>query len=182
MSITHIKLKIFWSVQLHATNFQAVSLAHSAILQRFFFTSKKIPTVYFWFVNIPKILLQLAPSLQLISQSQWKAGHPRKPKATKKSNWIDIIRIKFPNSLKLKGSICALITEKLLLHCLLLHGWHGRSFARFFNSVSCFITLRREPKVVIGEYSQAIRATRTHELWSMDYVTKFYQAYKKTSL
>lgn len=75
------------------------------------------------------------------------------------------------------------------MHCLLLHGWHRRSFARFFNSVSCFITLTSELQVVTWEYSQAITATVLMEeldhmncsFTPLDYVTKFYQVCKKIS-
>lgn len=72
-----------------------------------------------------------------------------------------------------------------MFHCLLLA---QEVLARFFNSVSCFITLTRELKGVIWEYSQAIRATVPMEeldpmncsLTPPDYIAKFYQVHKKT--
>lgn len=67
--------------------------------------------------------------------------------------------------------------------------WQAQEvLARFFNSVSCFITLTRELTGVIWEYSQSIRATVLMEeldptncpLTPLNYIAKFHQVYKKT--
>lgn len=69
------------------------------------------------FVNVSEILVQLGSSLQVIFQAQWKASHlwsGRRDQNHQKTNWIDLIKIKFHNSLKLKQSIYALMKQKLV--------------------------------------------------------------------
>lgn len=82
------------------------------------------------------------------------------------------------------------ITKRETLVALSLATWLAQEIlARLFDSVSCFTTLTRGLKVVIWEYSQAIRATVLMEeldymncsLTPLDYVAKFYQAHKNTS-